>query len=1226
MATIEEKYQFTTEVENVTEKDWAAGSRKQIEVKEYVIKKIGNTLVGGYETVKYSPAWWKLIDEPIVNAIDHLIRCLGTGDPVTIIKVGFDKTGRIRIYNNGPGVEVAIHKVASEHYGRETYVPTFIFGNLFQGGNRTRAEDSIIGGTNGIGAKLCNFFSNDFIFETVDGKRNLFFQQQWRNHRSVEEKPIVVDLAKVHKIPREKTIPHTTLSFLPDYTGLFEYERFDERVYNTLVDVVRTRVVFAAAYAHYAISTSGSKQPFSIYFNEDLVNVKSMADIANIMFPGMPMVKTMVSPAINAKAKSRAAYTHTWEVCAVILKTSSIDTPQISNVNGIMVRDGKHVKHLMNLLIKGVEEKISKVFKDKNLKFSSTYVTGNVFILVNSKIPNPDWSGQRKDVLDTDIRKFGGYIPDTKFIGGVSDQLRDKIIESIFGETENAKSKKKSKQCDYAKYVPAKKCNGKRARECTLIPVEGDSAMTQVSIGISHNLSFDTYGIISLGGVIMNARKECTVLETDNGKFIKKSTKLAKNLLMNVLMEVTGLNPVYKYDPKSTTYRKEMSELKYGCIAACVDQDLDGKGNILGLLISTFELFWPNLLRAGFIKWFCTPLTRAYPKKGGRCLEFYSELEYDNWLKTADTSQYRINYYKGLGTHTEAETKNMFKHFHKHLYTYYLDDQSHELFEIYFGDKPDLRKKELSQPTKVASRDLLESIEKSMTISCSHHLEHVTNLYQKDNLERKLDHVIDGQNQSGRKILDGSIKAFKNRSDNMKVAQLAGYISEHENYHHGEASLADSITGKALVTPGGKQLPILVPIGNFGSRKQGGADASPPRYIHTTLNKRLTNLLFPDIDYWILPFNFDEGKRSEPKYFVPIIPMAVIESTELPAHGWKLKTWGRDVFKVIENVRRMIRNGDDTPLLKMPPTTYKGSEYEWKGELKTIRGEPFSFGKYRLEETQNLIVITELPLRVWTTRYVKKLKKMMMHPNNNVIASIHDSSNNTRVNIEVKLKPDALALIADCGDSYFTDSIEEYFMLRDRMDSHINLMGVQNEVIMFQTYEEVMYHWFPVRKEYYGKRIDRQRALLRLNIRYLENMIRFVENCIGMNLPKRKYVEMQQILSDAKYDKIYVARIKNPKFTPTEELEQVVLASPKANYDYLLDLSDRKKSEESLTGYHRDLKDKIKELDELNAMASQGRFPGAMIWEAELDELSSVIRQGMSTKWFFEEIGKYTFE
>jgi DNA gyrase/topoisomerase IV subunit B len=146
------------------------------------------------------------------------------------------------------------------------------------------------------------------------------------------------------------------------------------------------------------------------------------------------------------------------------------------------------------------------------------------------------------------------------------------------------------------------------------LAVEGDSAMARVKLGVTTNLGTDYYGIISLGGVIMNARKECVVIETNDGKFVKKSTKLVNNIFMNVLMEIVGLNPVYKYAADSPTYKKEMSELNYGCITACVDQDLDGKGNILGLLLNTFELFWPNLLRVGFIKWFCTPIIRAYPK------------------------------------------------------------------------------------------------------------------------------------------------------------------------------------------------------------------------------------------------------------------------------------------------------------------------------------------------------------------------------------------------------------------------------------------------------------------------------------------------------------------------------------------------------------------------------------------------------------------------------------
>lgn len=1224
--SVEDKYLFTTAEDSVISRDWAAGSAKQLDVKEFIIKRDSGRYIGEYTQAHYAPAWWKIIDEPIVNALDHLIRCLGSTTPVTCIKIGFDKTGRVRIYNNGPGIEVAIHKTATEKLGREMWVPTFIFGTLFQGSNRKRADDSIIGGTNGLGAKLSNCFSSEFIVETVDTTRNLYFVQRWRNHKEIEEAPTIIDLNSAHDLPAERTVSHTTLSFLPDYTGLFGYEKFDETVYNKLVDVVRTRAIFAAAYAHYTVSSSKASQSVEVYFNDERLNIKSIGDIADILFAGRPQVRTTIVPAINTKAKSRVAYRYPWEVCAVVMNTSTLETSQLSNVNGVVVRDGKHTKHVLNLLTEGVKEKITKLFHDKNMKFSPTYVSGNIFVMVNSKIPNPSWTGQRKDVLDMDIRRLANYRLDPKFVAAITAKLHDQIVESIFNDTPAAPSGTKVKKIQCEKYVPARKAGTKKSLDCILIPVEGDSSMTQVCTGIAHNLGFELFGAISLGGVIMNARKECVVIETAHGKLVKNSSKSINNVFMNTLMKVTGLNSLYKYDQSSPTYREEMNELRYGGIAACVDQDLDGKGNILGLLLNTFELFWPNLLRAGYIKWFCTPIIRAYPKRGGKIISFYSTHEYDTWIKTVDSANFNIKYYKGIGTHSRDETIHMFKTFHEHLYTYYVDERSHELFEIYFGKDADLRKKQLALPNRLPPPDKVALQEATKTISCSDHLEYETDMFQKDNLERKLDHVIDGQNQAGRKILDGILKAFKGTNKPMKVAPLAGEISRVENYHHGEASLCDSVTGKGFVTTGGKQLPIIVPLSNFGSRKGGGNDAAQPRYIWCKLNKHITNLIFPECDYWMLPFNFDEGERSEPKYFVPIIPMAVTESTELPAHGWKLKIWGRDVFKVIENVRRLIRLGDDVQLLKMPPATYKGAPYEWTGDIKTIRGDPFSFGKYSLNESKNILRITELPLRVWTTPYVNMLKEKITAEDNKIIAAINDESDDIKVNIEVKLKPGAIALLNSFGDSYFTDGIEEYFQLRNHMDSHINLMGKDGEVIMFESYEAVVHKWFPVRKEFYSMRIDRERTLLQLRIKYLENIIKYIEICNRMNLSKRKIAEMIALLDAEKFDKIHLGKLNRPRFIPTSKLEDIILRGPKSNYDYLLNLSAKRTSEESLENFIKELAEVKNQLDNLNEISSRGRFPGAAIWETELEQLETMIREGQKTFWQFEDAGKFKFD
>ena len=46
-----------------------------------------------------------------------------------------------------------------------------------------------------------------------------------------------------------------------------------------------------------------------------------------------------------------------------------------------------------------------------------------------------------------------------------------------------------------------------------------------------------------------------------------------------------------------------------------------------------------------------------------------------------------------------------------------------------------------------------------------------------------------------------------------QVAQLAGYVSEHSAYHHGEASLSGTIVGLAQNFVGSNNVNLLYPSG-----------------------------------------------------------------------------------------------------------------------------------------------------------------------------------------------------------------------------------------------------------------------------------------------------------------------------------------------------------------------------------------------------------------------------
>jgi DNA topoisomerase II len=117
--------------------------------------------------------------------------------------------------------------------------------------------------------------------------------------------------------------------------------------------------------------------------------------------------------------------------------------------------------------------------------------------------------------------------------------------------------------------------------------------------------------------------------------------------------------------------------------------------------------------------------------------------------------------------------------------------------------------------------------------------------------QRSIPSIVDGLKPGQRKIL---FACFKRKLRNeIKVAQLAGYVAEHSAYHHGEQSLAMAIINMAQTFVGSNNINLLVPSGQFGTRLQGGADAASPRYIFTYLNP-ISRMLFDESDDAILKF------------------------------------------------------------------------------------------------------------------------------------------------------------------------------------------------------------------------------------------------------------------------------------------------------------------------------------------------------------------------------------
>jgi len=108
---------------------------------------------------------------------------------------------------------------------------------------------------------------------------------------------------------------------------------------------------------------------------------------------------------------------------------------------------------------------------------------------------------------------------------------------------------------------------------------------------------------------------------------------------------------------------------------------------------------------------------------------------------------------------------------------------------------------------------------------------------------------------------------------------LGGYIGEHTAYHHGEQSMYSTIIGLAQTFVGSNNINLMAPNGQFGTRAQGGPDAASPRYIFTQLTP-IARKVFRQHDDALLAYLDEDGKKIEPEWYMPVIPMILVNGAD----------------------------------------------------------------------------------------------------------------------------------------------------------------------------------------------------------------------------------------------------------------------------------------------------------------------------------------------------------
>jgi DNA topoisomerase-2 len=534
---------------------------------------------------------------------------------------------------------------------------------------------------------------------------------------------------------------------------------------------------------------------------------------------------------------------------------------------------------------------------------------------------------------------------------------------------------------------------------------------------------------------------------------------------------------------------------------------------------------WHELYEiSGFLTSMLTPIIKATNNKKD-IIEFYNMSDYERWSETdvAKKGSWKIKYYKGLGTSSDQEAKEYFKNMKKVTYTY--DENADEVIDLAFNKKrADDRKVWLQSYNKdnVLDYSKLNVDYKSFV---DKDLIHFSNR----DLQRSINHICDGLKESTRKII---YACFKRRlyTNEIKVAQLSGYVSEVSAYHHGENSLQQAIVGMAQIYVGTNNINLLNPNGQFGSRCQGGQDASSARYIFTLLSK-LTRLIFKEEDNAILNYQDDDGQQIEPEYYIPVIPMILVNGGIGIGTGYSTNIPQFDPSELI-NICKIICN-----VIKMSGTVAKTTEdletindtinileisditpyyLGFKGSIiKAEKNSYISKGVYRWID-DSTVEITELPIGTWTEDYKEFLENMITNGLNNLkYIENHYTSKNVKFILHFNTSVKAT----------IESNFETLFKLQSSKNLSINNIHLFNKDGAIQKYDtaiEIIKEWSETRILKYFERKNYQIKNLEKEAKILSNKMRFILDVIAGNIKimNKKLKEITARLIELNYPPI----------------------------------------------------------------------------------------------------------
>lgn len=1057
-----------------------------------------------YKKIQYIPALIQLFHEIRTNAIDNVWR--SSEFDIKCNKISFtcdQKTGRCTLWNDGLTIPVELSK---EEGCANIYKPELVFGVFWTSSNYDDTEDRKTSGRNGYGSKCTNAFSTLFEIETYDPDQKLLYTQRWTNNMSVMEKPVITSCVKDHG--------YTQVSWIPDFKR-FKIEGYTDDFMNLMI-----RFMYDTAMI--------TNVPVEI--NGESVNFKNISEYA-MKFRAEATEETMCFKTKDSEvvivpsdrhytiAFTNGAYNkmggvHVDAWCKAIFGA-------IADKFNPKPRKPKKKEPEKKTTQKKLKEQEEKKQANK-LKITHLDVKKLFAVYINCSLNNPKFDTQSKT-------KMTSPVPDTEVDQKKINKIAKWSVAQSIQDLIDLKNLKALKKIDAKKKfvkIPgldnANLAGTSKSGECTLIICEGLSAkgfvVSGIEVGIGDKQGRDYFGILPITGKVLNVRKASQRQIT--------SSKVVQNIIQGI-----GLKLDVDY-----TDEENFKTLRYGKVMVIADSDVDGI-HIEGLLINIFHKLFPSLMKRQepFFISMRTPLVRV-TMKDKSVEKFYTNEAFMKFHEENKDNISKVKYFKGLGTSKEEDIEDSFG---ERIIEYEEDEKTMETMNKVFSKSvkknTDKRKEWIGgyDPSNV-----LEIGDEKANVIRMGYTDFIDNemiLFSIDDCARSIP-WIDGFKVSQRKILHTCFLKKLRGEKELKVAQLAGAVGENTEYHHGEGCLYDTIVGLAQDYTGSNNIPLLEPIGNFGSRNSLGKDSAQARYIYTRLHK-IAKCIIRDEDAMSLDYICEDGKYVEPKFYVPVIPMVLVNGACGIGTGWSTDIPCYDPIDVINAVRAWI-NGDGEAFIQndniilssLPELSPWYSGFKGSIELDSGNNKRYVISGLIADEKGKKTVV-ELPIGMATDKFRETLDTLKEKKE---ISNYKDYSNKFKVKFCITEKKDG-----------FSCSVKNLKLMTYVSTNNMVLFTHEGKIRKYDSVEEIIDEYCKLRLKYYVIRKNRVLSEYQVELTDLNNKYRFVNEVMDEKIVvfRRKKQDVAVDLETGKYDKKdrtynYLLRMSIESFT-VETLEKL---------------------------------------------------------------------------------------